>query len=140
MLESESTTLNALLPAPEDKETVRVYLRIKPKTLEESALLSQDESSSDLVKIESCHQVALSAPKESHTYKNSMNMNNGKLTHRYSFNQIFAPHTEQSELFQEMVLPRVQDFLEGRNQLIFTYGATSSGKTYPIQVIRRSKT
>ena len=67
MLESESTTLHALLPAPEDKETVRVYLRIKPKTLEESALLSQDESSSDLVKIESCHQVALSAPKESHT-------------------------------------------------------------------------
>ena len=32
-----------------------------------------------------------------------------------------------------MVLPRVKDFLEGRNQLIFTYGATCSGKTFTIQ-------
>ena len=27
----------------------------------------------------------------------------------------------------------MQEFLEGQNQLIFTYGATSSGKTYTIQ-------
>ena len=32
-----------------------------------------------------------------------------------------------------MVLPRLQDFLEGRNQLIFAYGATCSGKTFTIQ-------
>ena len=27
----------------------------------------------------------------------------------------------------------VRDFLEGQNQLLFTYGATSAGKTYTIQ-------
>lgn len=27
----------------------------------------------------------------------------------------------------------IADFLEGRNQLIFTYGATCSGKTFTIQ-------
>ena len=136
MIDAEATTLhaNAMLPAPEDKETVRVFLRIKPRTLEESALTQEDAAATeDMVKIESAYQVALTAPKESHTYKNSMN-GGGKLTHRYSFTQIFAPQTDQSGLFQEMVLPRVKDFLEGRNQLMFTYGATSSGKTYTIQV------
>jgi hypothetical protein len=32
-----------------------------------------------------------------------------------------------------MVLPRVKEFLEGQNQLVFTYGASSSGKTHTIQ-------
>ena len=31
------------------------------------------------------------------------------------------------------MLPRVEDFLQGRNQLMFTYGATCSGKTFTIQ-------
>ena len=30
-------------------------------------------------------------------------------------------------------MPRVEDFLQGRNQLLFTYGATCSGKTFTIQ-------
>ena len=34
-----------------------------------------------------------------------------------------------------MVLPKLKEFFEGRNQLIFTYGATSSGKTFTIQGI-----
>ena len=138
MLDAETTALHAL-PAPKDKEKVRVYLRIKPKTLEETALSSSsavaEETNDDMVKIESSYQVALTAPKESHTFKNCVNGSGGKLTHRYSFTHIFSPATDQSELFQEMVLPRVKDFLEGRNQLLFTYGATSSGKTYTIQGI-----
>ena len=85
--------------------------------------------------IESSHQVAVTAPKDSNTYKNSVNGAAGsKLTHRFTFTKIFPPETEQKEIFTEMVLPKVQDFIEGRNQLLFTYGATSSGKTYTIQV------
>jgi kinesin family protein 20 len=40
----------------------------------------------------------------------------------------------QTEIFRSVVLPRVKEFLEGQNQLLFTYGATSAGKTYTIQV------
>ena len=80
-----------LLPAPSAKETVAVFLRVKPKTLEESEI-SQEERENDgddresgatvePVVIESEHQIALHAPKESNTYKNSMN-GAGKLTHR----------------------------------------------------------
>ena len=79
-------------------------------------------------------QIALNAPKESITYKNSVN-NSGSLFHRFTFNKIFSPASEQEQIFNEMVLPKLKEFLEGRNQLIFTYGATSSGKTFTIQGI-----
>jgi kinesin family protein 20 len=85
-----------------------------------------------VVSIESDYQIAVSAPPDSAAYKNSIN-GAGKLTHRYTFTKIFPPTTEQSELFNEMVLPRLKDFLEGTNQLVFTYGATCSGKTFTIQ-------
>ena len=120
-----------------------MFLRVKPQTEEEKqiwetsktrkrASMEEEEDPESMVKIESGHQVAVTAPRESNTYKNSMN-GAGKLVHRYTFTRIFPPQTEQQELFTSMVLPRVQEFLEGQNQLLFTYGASSSGKTYTIQ-------
>ena len=85
------------------------------------------------VGIESEYQLAITAPPDSNAYKNSINQGNGKLTHRFTFTKIFPQLTEQAELFDQIVKPRLQDFLEGRNQLLFTYGATSSGKTFTIQ-------
>lgn len=41
--------------------------------------------------------------------------------------------SEQSQFFTETTLPLVQDLLEGRNSLVFTYGVTNSGKTYTVQ-------
>ena len=77
-------------------------------------------------------QVILKAPKESNTYKSS----NGRgSSHSFTFNKIFSQASEQEQIFNEMVLPKLKEFLEGRNQLIFTYGVTSSGKTYTFQGI-----
>ncbi len=74
----------------------------------------------------------MNAPKESVTYKNSMN-GAGQLLHRFAFSKIFPAETGQAEFFRDMVMPRMRDLMEGQNQLLFTYGATSSGKTYTIQ-------
>ena len=140
--------LDLLLPAPSAKETVRVFLRVKPMTANDNRfsesdkenLLNQDGSEHSvpeddgfsIISLETDYQIALHAPNESHTYKNCMN-GAGTLTHRYSFTKVFPPDTNQESLFREMVLPRLQDFLQGQNQLLFTYGATSSGKTFTIQ-------
>lgn len=74
-----------VLPPPSPKDTVRVYLRVKPKTAEETELTSGDEDpeaeEAQMVNIESEYQVALNAPKESNTYKNSMN-GAGNMLHR----------------------------------------------------------
>ena len=137
--EDPANSSSIMLPPPPATDTIRVYLRVKPKTMEESAISHEEDDpdatareDDETVRIETDHQVALLAPKESNAYKNSVN-GVGLLTHRYSFTKVFAPETTQSGLFSEMVLPRVNDFLEGFNQLLFTYGATSSGKTYTIQ-------
>ena len=144
--EEEETVI---LPPPSAKEMVRVFLRIKPRTDEEShyySIASQDNDSTlnndepipevkednSIVSLESVHQLAITAPPDSAAYKNSVN-GQGKLTHRFTFTRIFPHNTEQSELFCNVVKPRLQDFLEGRNQLLFTYGATCSGKTFTIQ-------
>ena len=60
-------------------------------------------------------------------------------TCRYSFSKIFQPSCGQASVFGEVVAPKVKDFLEGQNQLLFTYGATSAGKTYTIQVKKEKK-
>ena len=46
---------------------------------------------------------------------------------RWSWHIIGAFHSN-------VVYPCLKDFLEGQNQLLFTYGVTSAGKTYTIQV------
>ena len=133
------------LPPPSSKDMVKVFLRIKPRTQDESHYYSiassQDEidprgivdpTVSSNVGIESEYQIAITAPSDSVSYKNAIHAH-GEQTHRFTFTKIFPQETEQAGLFNEIVKPRLEDFLEGRNQLIFTYGATSSGKTFTIQ-------
>ena len=78
------------------------------------------------------HILSANAPKESHTYKNSVH-GCGKQTHRFTFSKIFASDTSQKLFFDESVLGTVKDFVDGQNCLVFTYGVTNSGKTYTIQ-------
>ena len=76
--------------------------------------------------------VATHAPKESHTFKNCTH-GLGKTTHKFKFSRIFDSTTTQKDFFQETMLDLVKDFIDGQNCLVFTYGVTSSGKTYTIQ-------
>ncbi|VDK37128.1 unnamed protein product [Dibothriocephalus latus] len=51
----------------------------------------------------------------------------------YSFSRVFAPGASQEFVFSETLLPCVERVLNGENALLFTYGVTSSGKTYTMQ-------
>jgi hypothetical protein len=45
-------------------------------------------------------------------------VNSGRsLFHRFTFNKIYPPKTEQEEVFNNMVLPKLKEFFEGRNQV-----------------------
>ena len=105
------------LPVPSSKETVRVYLRVKPKTEEEShyysmaSTISEDDvedintrsTEGEIVSIETENQVALTAPPDSNAYKNSIH-GNGKLIHRYTFTKIFHPRTDQVSEMEYILL------------------------------------
>ena len=97
---------NTLLPPPSEKEAVAVFLRltrhfccclkhdncggrVKPRTEREREIMKENwgergvdnKEEEEVVRVETEHQVALLAPKESQAFKNSMN-GVGKMTYR----------------------------------------------------------
>ncbi|KAL5014260.1 hypothetical protein ScPMuIL_008530 [Solemya velum] len=110
------------------QEHMKVYLRIRPFTSNE---LDRNENQGCLA-VQDCHSVLANAPKDSHTYKNCVH-GLGKTSYRYTFSRIFKDSTTQKEFFNDTMLNMVKDCIDGQNCLVFTYGVTSSGKTYTIQ-------
>ncbi|XP_023220429.1 kinesin-like protein KIF23 [Centruroides sculpturatus] len=48
----------------------------------------------------------------------------------YTFKYVFDENVSQKTLFDNIAFPLVEDLIRGKNGLLFTYGITSSGKTY----------
>jgi hypothetical protein len=121
------------LPVPSSKETVAVYLRVKPKSSHEHEMamtLCSDSigtAEDKMVRIDSENQITFTAPPDSNAFRIG-GAEKTKMTHTYTFNRIFPPHANQRDVFETMVLPRVQKFLDGENQLIFAYGSTGEQK------------
>ena len=76
--------------------------------------------------------VVASAPESSHSFKSSKR-GLTKASHKFTFSKIFGEDTSQQEFFNETMLDMTKDFISGQNSLVFSYGVTSSGKTYTIQ-------
>ncbi|XP_038665314.1 kinesin-like protein KIF20A isoform X2 [Scyliorhinus canicula] len=115
------------LPAADDQH-LKVYLRVRPFLKAEVA----NNECKDCVIIEDSETLVLEAPKHSSTMKNS-ERGIGQAVHKFTFSQIFGQETSQKELFDGTVKNLVEQYLEGQNGLVFTYGVTNAGKTYTIQ-------
>ncbi|XP_054160188.1 kinesin-like protein KIF23 [Oppia nitens] len=50
----------------------------------------------------------------------------------FKFKHVFTDNTNQKDVFENIAFPLVTDLVNGKNGLLFTYGITSSGKTYTI--------
>ena len=47
-----------------------------------------------------------------------------------SFSHVFEPNASQKEVFNLVALPLIENLINGKNSLFFTYGVSGSGKTY----------
>lgn len=50
----------------------------------------------------------------------------------YNFKFVFPEDATQKDVFEEIAYPLAEDLLNGKDGLLFTYGITSSGKTYTL--------
>lgn len=107
-------------PTPSRKETVLMYLRVRPKRPAE--IMNHDP---DCLHQINEHELVAIPPKTSKTCKNSRA---AETSHKFSFSRIFNPATTQKELFDETLRPLLKDFFDGQNCLVFTYGVTNSGR------------
>src|SRR5688572_10609362 len=48
----------------------------------------------------------------------------------FRFDRIFPPETQQSEVFEQVMMPMVDSALQGYNGTVMAYGATGSGKSF----------
>ncbi|NXG51311.1 KI20B protein, partial [Psilopogon haemacephalus] len=105
------------------KGHIQVCLRVRPFTSSE-----RENESQDCVSFEDSKSIIMKPP------KNSWSRLSEKTTgQKFTFSQVFGPETTQEEFFEGTVKQPVQDFLDGYNRLIFTYGVTNAGKTYTFQ-------
>ncbi|KAL0426556.1 UNVERIFIED_CONTAM: Kinesin-like protein KIN-5C [Sesamum latifolium] len=58
----------------------------------------------------------------------------------FTFDKVFGPNAQQKDLYEQAVVPIVNEVLEGFNCTIFAYGQTGTGKTFTMEgECKRSK-
>ncbi|KAI1236342.1 Kinesin-like protein KIF20B [Lamprotornis superbus] len=105
---------------------IQVCLRIRPFTS-----LERENGSQDCVSLEDSTNIVLKPPQ--HFLSRLSEKTSGPMLQKFTFSQVFGPETTQEEFFEGTMKQPVQDFLDGYNRLVFTYGVTNAGKTYTFQ-------
>ncbi|XP_067001862.2 kinesin-like protein KIF23 isoform X2 [Anabrus simplex] len=101
---------------PAQKDSVKVYCRIRP-------LLNDNDVS--CLNVLSKRTVQLISPESAINYRNGVYKEM-----QYTFQQVFSDQDSQKTVFDFVALPLVENLVQGKNSLLFTYGVTGSGKTY----------
>ncbi|UJR38434.1 hypothetical protein I4U23_031102 [Adineta vaga] len=101
---------------------VEVFCRLRPPKDPNNDQQQQTDNSSSCIKV--------SSPTELILYS-SENTKNGQIREsRYEFSHILTDSVSQLSAFKELALPLLDDFIQGKSSVLFTYGITGSGKTY----------
>ncbi|XP_070569562.1 kinesin-like protein KIF11-B [Ptychodera flava] len=58
----------------------------------------------------------------------------------FSFDKVFGPHAKQIDVYKSVVVPIVDEVLQGYNCTIFAYGQTGTGKTFTMEGERSADT
>ncbi|NXO16441.1 KI20B protein, partial [Oriolus oriolus] len=125
-LSSEFSLVSSSSDTSQSKGHIQVCLRIRPFTS-----LEKENGSQDCVSLEDSTNIVLKPPQ--HYLSRLSEKTAGQMLQKFTFSQVFGPETTQEEFFEGTMKQPVQDFLDGYNRLVFTYGVTNAGKTYTFQ-------
>ncbi|KAK3602017.1 hypothetical protein CHS0354_027020 [Potamilus streckersoni] len=99
------------------QDPVEVYCRIRPLDNPDDPVCIKAISSSIVQLISNENSTAFARTGQLKEYQ-------------YKFQTVFDEYTSQKAIFDYVALPLMEDLIHGKNGLLFTYGITSSGKTY----------
>ncbi|NXA62725.1 KI20B protein, partial [Mohoua ochrocephala] len=125
-LSSEFSLVTSSSDTSQSKGHIQVCLRVRPFTS-----LERENGSQDCVSLEDSTNIVLKPPQ--HYLSRLSEKTAGQMLQKFTFSQVFGPETTQEEFFEGTMKQPVQDFLDGYNRLVFTYGVTNAGKTYTFQ-------
>ncbi|OMO68330.1 hypothetical protein COLO4_29695 [Corchorus olitorius] len=97
---------------------VQVLLRCRP--------FSEDELRSNAPQVVTCNEFQREVSV-------SQNIAGKHIDRVFTFDKVFGPSAEQRDLYEQAVVPIVNEVLEGFNCTIFAYGQTGTGKTYTME-------
>ncbi|XP_039283644.1 kinesin-like protein KIF23 [Nilaparvata lugens] len=98
-----------------EKHPLQVYCRVRPLQNEnEQSCVSIESPTSLLLTVTDANRAGLGLQKQM----------------RFLFKHVFDETATQLQVFNETSLPLVQNLIEGRNGLLFTYGVSNSGKSF----------
>lgn len=104
-----------------DKEkgvNVQVLLRCRP--------FNEDELKANVPQVINCNEQR----REVSVYQSTASKN---IDRTFTFDKVFGPNSQQSELYDQAIVPIVNEVLDGYNCTIFAYGQTGTGKTYTME-------
>ncbi|KAK1412771.1 hypothetical protein QVD17_34272 [Tagetes erecta] len=97
---------------------VQVLLRCRP--------FSDDELRSNAPHVVTCND-------QQREVAVSQNIAGKQIDRVFTFDKVFGPNAHQKDLYEQAVIPIVNEVLEGFNCTIFAYGQTGTGKTYTME-------
>ncbi|KAA8516739.1 hypothetical protein F0562_017063 [Nyssa sinensis] len=104
---------------------VQVLLRCRP--------FSEDELRNNAPQVVTCSEYQREVAV-------SQNIAGKHIDRVFTFDKVFGPSAQQKDLYEQAVIPIVNEVLEGFNCTIFAYGQTGTGKTYTMEgECKRSK-
>ncbi|XP_050213876.1 kinesin-like protein KIN-5B [Mercurialis annua] len=108
-----------------DKEVnVQVLLRCRP--------LSDEEQKANVPKVILCNELK----REVNVLQNVANK---QLDRVFNFDKVFGPKAQQRSIYDQAIVPIVNEVLDGFNCTVFAYGQTGTGKTYTMEGGMRNK-
>ncbi|KAJ8534042.1 hypothetical protein K7X08_007366 [Anisodus acutangulus] len=111
-----------------DKEksvNVQVLLRCRP--------FSEDEVRNNAPQVVTCNEYQREVAV-------AQNIAGKHIDRVFTFDKVFGPSAQQRDLYDQAIIPIVNEVLEGFNCTIFAYGQTGTGKTYTMEgECKRSK-
>lgn len=108
-----------------DKEVnVQVLLRCRP--------LSEDEQRINVPRAISCNE-------HKREVTVLQNVANKQVDRVFTFDKVFGPKAQQRTIYDQAIVPIVNEVLDGFNCTVFAYGQTGTGKTYTMEGGMRNK-